>query len=147
MRVGLIGQGRRVWAPRGVKVRQKVERQYKWVYLNLAVNGIEGTLHWRWSLNLKQEAIAEVVKAWREEGIEVLIWDRAPSHRSRHEREVGVWLIEQPSYAPELNPVERVFDELGGRVEGEVYGGIEKKKAAIEREIRQLAAIRQGSEV
>jgi len=140
MRVGLIGQVRRVWAPRGVKVRQRVERQYEWAYLNLAVNGLEGKLYWCWTPNMKQEATVEVVKEWREKGISVLIWDRAPSHRARQVREVGVRLIEQPSYAPELNPSERVFEEIRRRVEGEVYGDIEKKKAVIEREMQRLAA-------
>ncbi|HUW14216.1 MAG TPA: hypothetical protein VM537_31125 [Anaerolineae bacterium] len=44
MRVGLIGQVRRVWAPRGVKVEQLVEYKYEWEYLNLAVNGLTGQL-------------------------------------------------------------------------------------------------------
>ena len=140
MRVGLIGQVRRVWAPRGVKVRQRVERQYEWAYLNLAVNGVEGKLYWCWTPNMKQGAVVEVVREWRERGIEVLIWDRAPSHRSRQVREVGVRLIEQPAYSPELNPSERVFEELRRRVEGRVYGDLEKKKAAIEEEIERLAA-------
>jgi len=30
MRVGLIGQVRQVWVPRGVKVRQPVELKYEW---------------------------------------------------------------------------------------------------------------------
>ncbi|WP_376791110.1 transposase [Thermoflexus sp.] len=140
MRVGLIGQVRRVWAPRGVKIRQRLERCYEWAYLHLAVNGIEGKLDWQWTTNLKQEAVAEVVKGWKEKGIEVLIWDRAPSHRARRVRAVGVRLIEQPSCAPELNPTERVIEELRRRVEGEVYGDMEKKKAAIERELERWAA-------
>jgi transposase len=89
---------------------------------------------------MKQGAVVEVVREWRERGIEVLIWDRAPSHRSRQVREVGVRLIEQPAYSPELNPSERVFEELRRRVEGRVYGDLEKKKAAIEEEIERLAA-------
>jgi len=44
MRVGLIGQVRRRWASRGVKLRQAVEFTYAWPYLNLAVNPVEGTL-------------------------------------------------------------------------------------------------------
>ena len=38
MRVGLIGQVRKVWAPRGFKVVQALEYKYEWEYLNLAVN-------------------------------------------------------------------------------------------------------------
>jgi hypothetical protein len=43
MSVGLLGQVRRVWAPRGVKVSQEVELKYEWAYLNLAINGLAGT--------------------------------------------------------------------------------------------------------
>lgn len=55
MRVRLIGQVRRVWAPRGVKIRQRVERCYEWAYLHLAANGIAGRLDRQWTTNLKQE--------------------------------------------------------------------------------------------
>lgn len=33
MRLGLIGQVRRRWAPQGVKIRQPVEFTYEWTYL------------------------------------------------------------------------------------------------------------------
>ena len=36
MRLGLIGQVRRLWAPRGVKVVQAVEYKREWLYLNLS---------------------------------------------------------------------------------------------------------------
>lgn len=50
-------------------------------------------------------------------------------------------LIEQPPYSPELNPSERVFEEIRRKVEGKVYGNKHgEKKAAIERELQQLAA-------
>jgi hypothetical protein len=83
MRVGLMGQVRRVGAPRGVKVRQPLERQYEWAYLNLAVNGLEGTLYWQWTPNMKQESIAGVVREWKAKGVEMMAWDRALSHRAR----------------------------------------------------------------
>lgn len=140
MRVGLLGQVRRVWAPRGVKVRQPVELKYKWEYLNLAVNGLEGKLYWEWTPDMRKESIAEVVEQWKTKGVEVMVWDGAPGHRAQKVREVGVALVRQPAYSPELNPAERVFEELRREVEGRVYGDIEKKKAAIERELEGLAA-------
>lgn len=130
-----------------MKVRQEVERRYEWAYLNLAVNGIEGKLYWSWTPNMKQEATVEVVKEWQEEGVEVLIWDRAPSHRARQVKESGVRLIEQPPYSPELNPSERVFEELRRVVEGKVYGDIERKEAAIEQEIQHRLLTQKGFEI
>lgn len=140
MRVGLLGQVRRVWAPRGVKLRQEVELKYEWAYLNLAVNGLAGSLHWEWTPNMKQEAIAMVVKGLKGKGVKAIVWDGAPSHRAQKVEEVGITLIRLPPYSPELNPAERVFEELRRQVEGYVYGSIEKKKEAIERELQRLAA-------
>jgi hypothetical protein len=45
-----------------------------------------------------------------------------------------------PPASPELNPAERVFEELRRAVEGRVYGTIENKMAAVERELVKLAA-------
>ena len=140
MRVGLIGQVRRVWAPRGVKVVQKLEFKYEWAYLSLAVNGLEGWLYWDWVSNMKAESIVKVVEQWKAKDVDVIVWDRAPGHRGKTFRKVEVIRIEQPPYSPELNPAERIFEELRRKVEGKVYGDIEKKKAAVEEELRKLMA-------
>jgi len=139
MRVGLIGQVRRVWASRGVKVVQKVEYQYDYVYLNLAVNGVSGDLMWQWSENMKSASIAPVVEAWAAHKVQCLIWDRARGHRGPAYADIAIQCIEQPPYSPELNPAERVFQYLRDKIEGFVYGCIDKKKDAVERELSALA--------
>jgi hypothetical protein len=140
MRVGLMGQVRRVWAPRGVKVEQVLEYKREWAYLNLAVNGLTGHLHWDWTTNMKGTSIAPVVKQWSEQGVEVVVWDRARGHRGAAYLDVSVKLIEQPPYSPELNPAERVFEYLRARIEGRLYGTLSSKQAAIEAELRALAS-------
>ena len=45
--------------------------------------------------------------------------------------------MQQPAYAPELNPAERFFEELRRVVGGKVYQIIEAKVAAIEAELRE----------
>lgn len=45
-----------------------------------------------------------------------------------------------PPYSPELNPVERVFQELRRQIEGQMYGRMELKVEAAERVLRALAA-------
>jgi len=49
-------------------------------------------------------------------------------------------LIRLPTAAPELNPAERVIEELRRAVEGRLYGALERKVAAVERALRALAA-------
>ena len=48
MRVGLRGQTRRVWAPRGTKVRQPIQLVYDQRYLTLAMEPFRGALRWAW---------------------------------------------------------------------------------------------------
>jgi transposase len=140
MRVGLIGQVRRVWAPKGEKIRQAVEVIYEWVYLNLAVNGVKGMLYWDWKPNMKQESAIEFVELLKKENVDGIVWDGAPGHRAQSVKAVGVPLIQQPAYSPELNPAERVFQEIRKEVEGRVYGQLDKKQAAVERVLEQFTA-------
>jgi hypothetical protein len=140
MRLGLHGRVRRVWAPVGVKVRQRVQLRYEWRYLSLAVDARDGQLWWQWPATMRKEAIAPVVAAWRAAGIAALVWDGAPAHRAKLVRDVGVTLLTQPAAAPELNPVERIFQELRRAVEGLVYATLEEKVAAVERALMALAA-------
>lgn len=64
----------------------------------------------------------------------------SPSHRAKVVPTVGLPLIEQPTAAPELNPAERVFEELRREVEGDIYGTIGKKMTAVEGELEAMAA-------
>ena len=139
MRLGLHGRVRRRWVPRGVKLRQRVEVRYVWRYLALAV-GPAGGLRWRWLERLRKEPVAETVAAWRAEGVAGVVGDNAPSHTAHLVRGAGPPLVRLPPYSPELNPAERVFEELRRAVEGEVYGDLERKVAAVEAELRRWAA-------
>lgn len=102
MRIGLMGRPRRIWAPRGMKVRQDVECKREWAYLNVAVNGLTGDLLWDWAKDMKGKSIASIVKRWGEEGIEVIVWDRARGHHGKAYTDVCVKLIEQSPYSPQV---------------------------------------------
>lgn len=140
MRLGMRGVIRRVWAPRGVKIIQPLALTYTWRYLALAVNGLTGTLRWAWTTSMKKEAIAAVVTEWQHTGIEAPVWDGAASHRARLVRDVGVALVTQPPAAPELNPAERVFEELRRAIEGRTDASLADKIAAVETELETLTA-------
>jgi hypothetical protein len=138
MRVGLVGVVRRVWAPVGVKVRPQVQKVREWRYLVVAIEVLAGRLWWCWTDTMRSEEIAGVVRGWQQNtDLEAVVWDGASSHRSEVVREVGFPLVQQPAYAPELDPVERLFEELRRVVEGKVYDSMAAKVAAIEGELRQ----------
>ena len=66
LRLGLRGQVRRVLAPRGVKVAQRLQLTYQWAYLLLAVDPRAGSLRWRWLEHCRAEPIRAVLADWRE---------------------------------------------------------------------------------
>ena len=141
MRVGLVSVVRRVWAPVGVKVRQRVQQVRKWRYLVLAIEVWAGRLWWCWTDTMRSKETASVVLGWqRNTELEAVVWDGAPSHRSEIVQGLGFPLVRQPAYAPELNPAERLFEELRRVVEGKLYDTLDAKVAVLEDELRQWDA-------
>ncbi len=138
LRWGLLGQVWRRWGVRGVKMRQQVELRYEWRYLLLAVDPMTRRLWWAWLERVRGKEVAQVVEKWGESGVKGVVWDNAAFHRARAVGEVGLKRIYQPPYSPEVNPVERVFEEIRRHVEGRVYGSIEAKRAAVEEVLRRL---------
>lgn len=140
MRLGLISQVRRVWAPIGVKIVQKIQISYTYIYLHLVVDGVNGVIDWIWAENMKQESVVKAIAAWQEKGFHAFVWDGAPSHRGNDVKASGAIMVIQPPYSPELNPAERVFEAIRSKVEGEVYATIADKQAAVEKFLKELAA-------
>jgi transposase len=73
-------------------------------------------------------------------GVKGVVWDHAAFHKTKMVGEVGLRRIYQPPYSPELNPAERVLEEVRRWVEGRRYESIEAKKAAVEEVLRRLEA-------
>jgi transposase len=48
--------------------------------------------------------------------------------------------IPLPAYSPELNPAERIFEEIRARTEGVVYDSLDAKQAVAEAYLQDLAA-------
>lgn len=137
MRFGLWGQVRRRWGLKGRKIVQRMQIVFHWSYLVLGVDVLRGELHWGWSQGMKQEQLIPVLEQWPMDGV---VWDGASSHRGKLMGQVGFARIFLPSYSPELNPAERVFQEVRRQVEGRVYPSLRAKRDAIDHLLRQLKA-------
>lgn len=138
MRLGLQGRVRRVWATIGVKVVQKLQFVFEWTYLLLGFNPRTCALNWDWIDSMNKEDLHSALRdeKWK---LDAVIWDSASSHRSNWVAQLPFASIFQPAYSPELNPVERIFEELRRAVEGVIYETLDDKKQAVETELRQLA--------
>ncbi len=140
LRVGRCGCVRRVWAPRGVKVRQRVPLKRERRYLALAVEPRRGRLMWTWIATMKGPQIASAAAHRRGEGVTALVWDGASGHRAPEVRQVRLTLVQHPPYAPELNPAERVFEALRAQCDGRPYATLDAKVAVVEQALQELAA-------
>ncbi|MBI2320531.1 MAG: transposase [Chloroflexi bacterium] len=119
-----------------MKVRQPPQLTYAWRYLFLVVDGRAGTLHWCWIASLAADEVLAAVGGLQQTGeLAALVWDGAPSHRDASVQAVGLPLIGLPPYSPELNPAERVFQELRRAIDGQVYATLDEKAAAVETEL------------
>ena len=110
------------------------------MYLVLDVDPMKGRLWWDWVKRVRGVEIAQVLRAWKGAGVKGVVWDHAAFHKAKAVGEVGLRRVYQPPYSPELNPAERVFEEVRRWVEGRRYESIEAKKAAVEEVPRRLKA-------
>jgi transposase len=139
-RLGLRGQTRRVLAPTGVKVTQPVQLEYEWSYLLLGVEPLAGALRWEWIARMKQEHVKPVLERWR---LDCVVWDGAPAHKGKSLRTLSTRRLVLPPYSPELNPAERVFEEVRRHVEGKGYASLRAKQDEVEQYLHQLQADRE----
>jgi hypothetical protein len=129
----LRGTSRRVWGRRGIKVRQRLQLEYDWWYLFAAVDGQAGTVSWTWLDSMRAADLVPLMEALRTNApLDALVWDGAASHRDAAVRAVGVPLIDLPPSSPELNPAERLFEEVRRHGEGHVYATLADKVAAVD---------------
>ena len=141
MRVGLRGTTRRVWGRRGVKVRQRLQLRYEWRYLFAAVDGQAGRVWWNWVPSMKAEALWPTIAGIQEDRLlDGLVWDNAPSHRDDEITDLDLAFVGLPPYSPELNPAERLFEEIRRHVEGRVYDTLDAKVAEVQTFLEDLDA-------
>ena len=88
---------------------------------------------------MKAEMIKAVVKGLKQQAeVGAVVWDGAPGHRDQRVQGLGLPLIGLPPYSPELNPAERVFEEVRRWIKGKVYLSIEDKVEAVEAFLSKL---------
>lgn len=140
MRLGLIGQTRRVWVPVGVKVVQPRQYERAWCYVVLVVDGRGGHIWWSWTRSMATDQVQAEVARWKPAGIDAVVWDGAPAHHKLTSQGQDVALVIQPPHSPELNPAERVIEAIRQHIEGQVYATLSAKYAAVDAFLQELDA-------
>ena len=81
--------------------------------------------------------IKETLADW---ALDAVVWDGAGAHRARLLADLPTARVRLPAYSPELNPAERVFQEIRRRTEGRVYDAVADKQAIADAYLSDLAA-------
>lgn len=117
-RIGQQGTLTRVWAQRGTRPRRPKDQRYSWAYLFGAVCPARdlGAALVLPNINasMMNRHLAEISRLVQPGHHAVVILDGAPWHRTGGQLRVpdNVSLLHLPPYAPELNPVENVWQYL-----------------------------------
>lgn len=121
MRFGLRTQLKRRWTPRGVRPPGSTSIGYLWGYLYVALNPEQGQLQAWFMPDMQQATFQAFLKDFVSEGKCLLVVDGAPAHRSKLQLPENIALHLLPPYSPELNPVERLFEELRKTTSNKVF--------------------------
>ncbi len=116
-RVGQQGTITRVWAKRGSRPRALRDRRYEWAYLFGAICPERSTgaavIMPEVNVEAMNEHLAEISRRVSVGAIAVLVLDGAGWHTSpRLQLPDNIVLLPLPAYAPELNPMENVWEYL-----------------------------------
>ena len=120
-RLGLHLPVRRRLTGYGVKPVQVVEPLYESYWLYAAVEPTTGDAFW-WELpRLDADCFTlflDQLSHCYAESLNIVLLDQAPAHVAQRvaipENVILMWL---PAYSPELNPVERLWEDLKGRID------------------------------
>lgn len=115
-RFGRLSDPRRCWAPAPLRPLVSVALVREYTYAYAAVSPQDGGLVWMLAAKmdtLNMSAFLDHVSRSYPDEFVLMVLDGAPSHRS-HELRVplNMALIRLPAYSPELNPAERLYEEL-----------------------------------
>ena len=143
-RFGRMVRIRRCWAPHPLRpsVPNGYEREFVYVYG--AVSPIEGDMDWMISPNMNTEQmntfLSHILTAHQNEFI-IMVLDGASSHKSKDlQKYENIRFIPLPSYSPELNPQEHIWDELREKeFPNRVFNNMDAVKQQLQNGLKKLS--------
>lgn len=115
-RFGRLSDPRRCWAPAPLRPMVSVALVREYTYAYAAVTPQDGDLVWMLSTKmdtLNMNTFLMHVSEKHPHNYIVMVLDGASSHRSKDLRvPENMTIVRLPAYSPELNPAERLWDEL-----------------------------------
>ena len=138
MRSGTRSQCKRRWTPRGHRPKCRIKLGYQYCYLYTAINPYNGTLFSLILPDMTKDSFClftqhfsryldELYSVQSDQRNKVLlIADGAGAHREELCKNSGFDFKKLPPASPELNPVERFFEELRKDLADHVFDTLEQ---------------------
>ena len=126
---------RRCWGLRGTRVVKPAQQRFEWEYVYGAVDVLTGEPVFCHMPAVSAQAtggfLREIVKT-DPEAHHVVLWDGAGFHRPPDSAGLAkVHTLKLPPYCPELNPVEKVWDQLRDAVCNRVFKSIRELRRGL----------------
>jgi len=141
MRYGLISNPWRNWGPVGERVAIPKQMEFEWGYLWAEVDVLAGEFN-VWLLpEMNSEILSQVVQQMPEKWGENIgvVWDNSPVHKSVAKGLPATMSCKfLPAYSPELNPVERFFEELRRRIANRIFSSLSELEDALVEAINEF---------
>jgi len=140
-RYGLLSTIRRCWTLRGCEVRAPYKAIYQWGYVYGAFELVTGRAEFLYMPSVSLESshlFLEQLVATEPEAIHVVIWDQAGFHQKadQHALPEQIRLLPFPAYCPELNPVEKLWDQVKREVSNAVWETLDSIEEAISKVLK-----------
>lgn len=132
MRTGTRTELKRRWGPSGHRPLTKIKIGYQFTYIYAALNPYSGHLIALLLPNMTKNCFSIFMEHFEQEVQQIygtqkilLIADGASNHQQDAINSKRIKLVKLPAACPELNPVERFFEELRTQISNKVFDDIE----------------------
>ena len=138
MRYGLMSNYRRSWSKIGERTIIDNQQEYSNRYLYTAIDPINGDNFHIYKISdvnrlATNKFLEELKKEYKDYHL-IIVWDNAAFHRSKKfQEDEDLTIIFLPSYSPQLNPVERFFQEMRKVTANRIFENIAIQEELLEK--------------
>lgn len=138
MRVGTRTELGRKWSPQGHQPVAPIHIGYSFVHLFVALAPLTGQVFAMFLPALNQTCFTLFSQEMNQTLSQptLLVADRATAHKASLLAETQLVLARLPTACPELNPVERLFEELRRAMKSRLFETLQQAQDCVERVLR-----------
>lgn len=140
MRSGTRSQSKRRWTPKGHRPLCKVKLGYEYTYLYCAIAPATGKLLALLLPDMRMQCFELFMEHFKQQTKRlhghhpvVIIMDKAGAHQKAVCEQRGLAIEHLPRGCPELNPVERFFEELRKHLANQIFANLKQVENCLSR--------------